>query len=243
MSIERKVNTWIEDNVTENIEDIKIIGNIAHQRISDDLNIYMSREGENDHYSMPISVYGVIFESICDAIKDQRSSHNKFEVSIADRLIIGYSSTSDEDDEKSGNFMVYLKHKDKTIVEGGVDDNEIDPITLATRWNAANVNEHSELLKTISKNSKESISNDLDIILASSEQIIPIFCIIHESIVSYCKIKFAEMEKNSFELNIAGLYIIGIEIEDDTDDEVIYFEPSISLKLKFKDDTIANRNE
>ena len=60
----------------------------------------------------------------------------------------------------------------------------------------------------------------------------------HAAIVNHVRLKRIDSGDSDYSLNIAGLYTIGCELTEDGDEE-IYYLPSISMKLKFKNDKLA----
>jgi hypothetical protein len=187
-------------------------------------------------------IYAHIFETICKAIAAKEKTHSDFELNIADGLCIGYDTTEDENDEKQGNFMVYMKHRDNPRIDAVQDEDETSTLALCAMWNAQNIKEQAAFLKTISGNACKDISSVVNIRFESEEFIIPMFSIIHAQIVRYVREQRIERKLREFELPICGLYTVGAAVTDDGDEE-IYFVPSITLKLLFKNDSIASATD
>ena len=232
-----KSQQWFTDNVSENVKELLEIGDLANREIDDKISI-----GIGDPRTT-FAIYSNIFNCICEEIrKYEEEGWTDFDLNIADRLHIGYTTTQCDDDEKAGNFMVYLQDPGITVSDDTVgDEANTDTIELCTSWNAANVHAQSDILKAISASAKNSLSSIMNLKTESNEFILPLFCIIHSSILKYIRLKRVELKQDEYELNIAGLYTVGIrEIASDTDvEEETYYVPSISLKLFFKDDANA----
>jgi hypothetical protein len=145
----------------------------------------------------------------------------------------------EDDDEKEGNFMVYIRHLNSmnTSMDNASDNANLKALELAVQWNTDNIIDQPTIIKDISAKAKDKCEK-LDIYLVSSECIMPIFITIYENIINYIKIKRQELDKFEFEVNFASVFYIGArESEDDTCD--IYIRPNIESKLKLKNDLIA----
>lgn len=236
--VETKTKKWFRENVVENAEDLRRIGGFANRILHDKLNM-----GINDDETT-IAIYGIIFETFAKSIAKKETEYNDFKANIAGRLEIGYTTTDNEDDEKSGNFMVYMRNiQNDTASDDSVnDDNDSSTIELCTEWNAANIKVQADFLKECAAEARKKLGEYINLKIDSHEFIIPVFCIVHSQILKYLKVKRVEEGKTEFEINIAGLYIAGVEETDDAEEE-IYFIPSIALKLMFKNDSLASSED
>lgn len=230
---EKKSKIWFLENVSDNAEELLEIGEFANKQLLETISLGLNSPATT------IAIYSKIFETICDVVVEQEKDWSDFQLNIADRLIIGYTTTDDENDEKQGNFMVYMLPGGSTRSDKPLDDDERDTITLCTQWNAANVKTQPEVIKAIASRGRKALDSIINIKMESDEFIIPMFCVIHSQIVSYIRTKRVELNQPEYELNIAGLYTIGITETDDAE-ENIYYVPSITLKLKFKNDAEAS---
>lgn len=232
-----KSEKWFNDNVVDDQKAIEDIGAIARDMISKRL-----RLGVGDSETGPktvIAIYACIFDAITDAVAEREAKWDDFELNIANRLIVGYNTTTNEDDEKAGNFMVYLKHAKSTQSDDSIDDNaDSSTINLCTQWNSKNITEQQELIKEIAGKAKAKLGELINIKLESHEFIIPLFCITHTAILEYIRLHRIDENVGDYSINMAGLYTIGCQINEDGDLD-IYYIPSISLKLKFKNDKQA----
>lgn len=226
-----KTTQWFVDNVIDDIDELKEIGDLANKMMLDRLSISLTNNMQ------PIALYGIIFSTICDIVAARENEYSEFAVNIADRLRIGYTTTDSEDDEKNGNFMVFIQHISNPKNES-LDEEESSSIALCSQWNADNIKVQSELMKEIAIKAKRALGDYINIKIESHEFIIPMFCIIHSAIMNYIALKRADNNVDEYELNIAGLYTVGCCMTEEGDVD-FYFIPSISLKLKFKNDLIA----
>ena len=93
-------------------------------------------------------------------------------------------------------------------------------------------------MKEIEAKAVSRISSILGTKLVTSEMILPLFCTIHEQIISWIRIKRVDSGKSSYELDVCGLYDI-IICETDDGDEKIEYSPSVYGKLELKSDSDA----
>ena len=229
-----KCEEWFVNNVVDDVKEIEDIGSEAIDQIKRSL-----RLGINNP-KVVMAIYGTIFDAITDVVSEREDKWDSYELNIANRLIIGYNTTDSEDDEKVGNFMVYMKHCKSTQSDSSIDDDDSDQstINLATQWNSKNITESHEVIKEISGKAKAKLGELINIKLESHEFIIPLFCIVHNAILEHIRLKRRDGNSSDYSLNVAGLYTVGVELTEDGDEE-IYYLPSISLKLKFKNDKLA----
>lgn len=250
--MESKATQYFLENTTEeNREEMELIGSICSPILKKRISLGI----KNPH--IIISMYLKILETICDTIRKRESDCTEFSLNIANRLIIGYTSTDDEDDEKFGNFQAFMKHVEASEVQKEMDldedteDASGKTVELSTHWNAINVKEQADVLKEVAANSKAGINEVINVTFSSIEFVIPFFCIVHSQIVEYIKAKQAEKAKEAdsplveYSLDVCGWYTISIEnvqssnSEDVTQD--IFYEPGIAMKLFFKNDMIASK--
>ena len=136
-------NEWFDENVVENVEELLEVGKITNVILKDKLNLGITSPKST------IAYYAIIFNCICEAIIEQEDKWDDFCVNVADRIKVGYTTTSSEDDEKSGNFMVFIQHVYNTSTDESLDEEEEDTVVLCTQWNAANVKAQTEIIKNI----------------------------------------------------------------------------------------------
>lgn len=228
-----KSTEWFKDNVCENVQDIQKIGDTAVRRLVDVLSLDLV-----DNETM-MSIYGNIFKAACEYVAGKEKDYDAYDLDIADFLHIGYTTTDSEDDEKTGNFMVYLQHKDNPSIDAIIDDEETNTLALSAIWNAMHIKVQAEEIKEVAIEGKKALDKYINLKTESHEFIIPVFCIAHAQLVRYLKNKRMELGLSEFEINVCGLFDAGCSVNDDAEEE-IYFHPSIALKLLFKNDSIAS---
>lgn len=228
-----KTTAWFKDNVSENVDELLAIGELANRKLHDILSIGM------DVPMTTISIYAQIFQSICQVIAAKEKDYDSFNLNVADTLHIGYDNTDSEDDEKTGNFMVYMNHIENPKIDSTLDEDETKTLPLCAMWNAMNVKTQAEVIKEAAVQAIKDLSSMIDIKVESHEYIIPMFCIIHSQIIRFIKQKRSELGLSEYEINVCGLYTAGCSTTEEAEEE-IYFAPSIALKLLFKNDSIAS---
>ncbi len=182
--------------------------------------------------------FSKIYSAFLNKLESLESEYSDFKINICNRLEMGYSTNEDEDDEKQGNFMVFIRHLNTTKKNEENDDPTAKAKERAVQWNTENIIDQPQLLKKISVDAIEALKSE-DINLGTSELIMPIFITTYEAIINYLKIKRHEEDAFEFEINFMSCFYIGArESDDDIDD--IYIRPNIEAKLKLKNDTAAS---
>lgn len=226
---------YYEENIHEDKEEIRDIAETASAIIRERFNIPL--EG----HQLTTSCFLKIFESFLKKLVSLEDQYDNFEINLANRLLIGFTNNLDQDNEKSGNFMVYLKHLHESIKTENQDDPTVTNIERIVQWNAENVIENPALIRTMTIDAVKAL-REIDVHLANNEIIMPIFIIFYESIINYIKIR--RREKDEFELSVNLIWFEAIcrEGEEDGKDEITLL-PSIASKLLLKNDSKANRDD
>ncbi len=227
----KKSEEWFNENVKENREDIINIGELAKVALSDTIGLGCTPE-------QAMSVYGAIFNTIIELLQSRRDENDKFHINMANRLEIGYTSTDDDDAEKSGNFMIYMKHLAGVKSDEMLDEDEDETVVLATQWNSINITEQVDILNELGKLAVANVLDKVGIGIGHPEIISAIFCIIHEQIVAYATIKSSASEDFQVEYNICNLYDIRVKINEDGE-QVVEYPQQIGGKLSLKSDAKA----
>lgn len=184
------------------------------------------------------SCFSKIFGSFLNKLEALEAEYSDFNINICDRLCMGYSTNEDDDDEKQGNFMVYIRHINANKKNEESDDPTAKAVERAVQWNTENIISQPELLRKISIDALEDLKH-IDVSIGSSELIIPIFVTTYEAIINYIKVKRREEDAFEFEINFISCFYIGArESEDEMDD--IYIRPNIESKLQLKSDIKAS---
>lgn len=186
-------------------------------------------------------VVAVIFSKTYDAILDElvnlEKKNSEFNINVCGRLDIGYSNIENEDDEKEGNFMIYIRHKNFSHVNSETNYDDPSPKELCVSWSTTNIKDQPEILKRIAANAVEKLKR-VDVIFDTSDAILPIFITVYEHLVLFIQDQRAQANEFEYSINFASCFTIGAR-ETDNGDE-IYIIPSINSKLKLKSDANAS---
>ena len=182
-------------------------------------------------------IWSKIYGAFHTYLKGCESEYTEFKINVADRLEIGYDTSKDEDDEKQGNFCIYIHHlnsdkKDDMMVEPSDKAKE-----RAVQWNTNNIIDKPTILRDISIQAIDYVK-EIDIQLGSSEFIMPIFIKVYEALIKYIKVKRRDTDQFEFTINfLSCFYITCRELEDGDDIDIT---PSIQSKLNLKNDAQAS---
>lgn len=226
-----KAEEYFERIVIEDRDFIETIGEMARPEIYRNFKIKMKNN------AVPISMYAVIFECIMKHLKSLQKTKESHVIIIANRLEIGFTTSFDveenEDLEKMGNFMPYIKHiENNKLTE--VDETEDKSVVRCTQWNESNITTSVTDVKEITKMAVDKVGTELSIQGANPEIIMPIFCTIHDKVVEFMKLKRAELDKFELCLNMAGCYDIYARLMEDGVE--ISFKPCVYSKGFIKED-------
>ena len=227
---------WFEENIHENHEDLIKIAEQVKKHLHETLSIGVEK-GESI-----IAMYHHVFDTICKILKDYESKCTDSEIDVASMFKIGFDTTENDDDEKQGNFMVYIRHLENHNALAILDEDEKKTINLAAMWNATNIKLNPEVMKEVASEALKVIESNLQMKLSNQEVVIPIFGVTHACIIDYVKTQRRDRKSSEFEVTVSDLYTVGCMVNDDGEEE-IYFDPSISMKLRFKNDALASSDE
>jgi len=226
-----KAQEYFEKVVIENLDDVNTIGEMAIPIIYKNFKIKLK------YPYVPISCYAVIFDCISRYLKNLQKTKDSHCIIIANRLEIGFTTSFDveenEDLEKLGNFMFYMKHiENNKLTE--VDDSEPKSVVRCTQWNEENITTSVSDIKEITKMASEKLQSELSIQGPNPEIIMPLFCTIHDSIVDYMKLLRAKDDVFEATINMAGCYDIYARLLEDGVE--ISYKPCVYSKGFFKED-------
>lgn len=184
------------------------------------------------------TVWSKIFDSFLIKLEKLENQFSDFNINICDRVNIGYSTNENEEDEKQGNFMVFITHLNNNKKTEVSEDPRSKAEERAMQWNTENLIEQPNLLAEISVDALELLKG-IDVYLGSREFIMPIFCMVYEQLVSYLMTKRREKDEYEFEINFISCFFIGARETEDGEDE-IFIRPNIESKLRLKSDGKAS---
>lgn len=184
------------------------------------------------------ATFSKIYSAFINALESMESEHPTMSINICGRLEIGYTTNENEDDEKLGNFMVFIRDLNSEKRNENATDPTLKAVELATLWNVDNIIENPGILRKIAVDACDMLKT-IDVNIGSSELVMPIFVTVYEAIVNYLKIRRHEKNDFEFEINFMSCFFIGAR-ESDDDIDTIYIRPNIEAKLQLKNDTAAS---
>ena len=235
------VTRWFRDYAVNNAMEMKIICNLTSRAAEEQFNISIT---SNNTEIFAAVFYGT-FITILEFLKDKEKKYNNFTIEIANSINIGYVNNSDENNEKVGNFMPIMEY---IGINRKIIDNEKLDVNRTTdnciRWKELNIKQNVEFYKGIQEKAYERLKREYHIDLRTSEAVIPLFCIFMDYITNVLKIKYKEAEGTDISevsLNVFGLFDAYYSFNSEDNQEVIEFQPNITMKLALKSDDNASR--
>lgn len=230
------VTRWFKDYAVNNTTELKMISDLTARSMGEQFKMYI-RKGHSEVYA--VSFYAT-FLTILEFIKQKQKKYSNFTIEIANSINIGYCNNDDEDNEKVGNFMPIMEYI-------GINRNVVDNSELSEdktnenllRWKTINIKKTAEYYKEIQEKAYERLKTQYRVNLRSSEAIFPIFCIFMDNITNVLKIKFREAEGtdvSEVSMNVFGLFDVYYSFNEDDSQEIIEFQPNVTMKLALKDD-------
>lgn len=236
------VTRWFKDYAVNNTKDLKMICDLTSRSAEEQFNMYL-KNGNTEVYA--VVFYGT-FMTILDFIKNKQKKYNNFTIKICESINIGFCNNDDEENEKVGNFMPIMEYI-------GVNRNIIDDNALSEdkttqnliMWKDINIKKTTEYYKDIQETAFEKLKSEYKVNLRTSEAIFPLFCIYMDNITNMLKIKFREAEGtdvSEVSMNVFGLFDVYYSFNEEDNQEIIEFQPNITMKLALKSDDISSEN-
>lgn len=185
------------------------------------------------------AIFCKVYDSILQNLEKFEKDYSSFEINFCNRFIIGYNTTEDEDDEKCGNFMVYIRHRGCDKSDDHKFNDETNP-TAASKfsyWVMENLQQQVELITKITGDAIKGLS-EMGITIQVPDVIIVIFTLVYESLVKYLTAVRTELGEFEYEINFLSCFFIGAREGEESDD--IYIRPNIESKLRLKNDSVAS---
>lgn len=237
-----KAEPWViflKDSLCEDFDVIESIADTANRSLYEKYKIKL------DSWPMSTAVFLKTFESICAMLKSKESNYSNYAINFMNRFIVSFNSNINDEDEKNGNFMIYLRHIGGDTAKDVYIDPTDTPLTRVADWNKENLvskiddgvmKKQPELTRKMSLLAVEYI-NKINIKLANNEVIFPMFINYYDSIITVCKLVRKDRDLPKLEVNLGLLRIIIKEGPDGRD--AIELKPDIAGKLNIKDDKLA----
>ena len=232
-----KYEVFFNEHCVEDIEEVITICEAASITIKDRFKTRF------DDPRLLAVTFNIIFDTFIQKLLSLKGEYSDFTFDICDRLEIGYTNKEDEDDEKSGNYNIFVRHLNNTKKNNEVEDPTAKAVERAVQWNTENIIEQPELMRSIAVEAVKNLK-EISLNLAASELVMPIFITVYESIVNYIKIKRREVDAFEKEINFVSCFNIGARETEDGEDD-IYIRPMVETKVdKVKNDAdVTAKNE
>lgn len=234
-----KYLVYYDELVHENNDDIINICESASTKIWDQIGIKFGKKV--DDAKLIGAMFAKTYEAIIKVLKGLEGKKTFEEINFCDRFTIGFSTETNEESEKTGNFMISMVDTGKAHKDVEMDDSDADQKSRAVFWNTENVKENPEVIREIAMETLKRLDT-IDVKLEAYEYIPPFFSIVYDAIVNYVKIKRREENKFEFEIYFMSCFYIGARESEDGID-VIYIRPNIESKLGLKDDAKATATD
>lgn len=236
----QKYEVYFEENAPEDVDDINTICGMAVKDIYETIGTRMVNEKQGLDQRIIACMFSVTFDAILVKLKKLEDRFPSVEIDVAGRFAIGYNTCEDENDEKEGNFMIYIRDLHHTSKTELVDSPEASSKERCVEWLANNlINENTNILREIAIDAKERMAKTLDLNLSSEEFVLPIFIMTYEALVKYITSRRRENDAMSYRINFVSCFEIECEEAEDGMDN-ISIHPDINSKLFLKDDEKAS---
>lgn len=217
-----------KENVVEDEEHIINICEIASKRIYDICTMKI------EDPKLLAAVFVKIYEGIIRTFRKKEAKYSDMKINIADRIEIGYTTTSDIEEEKQGNFAIGIKHLNCNKKMDISSDPSASPVEKAVQWVTDNIKDESGFVKEFSVDAL-ALLKEIEVMMPSDEFIVVIFITVCEEIVNYLKIHRRDIKEFEFEINFCSCFFVTARETESGEDDII-FRPSICSKLDLKDD-------
>lgn len=238
-----KAEPWVifmKDSLCEDFDIIESIADTANRTLYEKYKIKI------DSWALSTAIFLKTFESICVMLKSKEKDYSSYAVNFMNRFIVSFNSNINDEDEKTGNFMIYLRHVGGDTVKDTFVDPTDTPLTRVSDWNKDNliskiddgvVKKQPELTRKMSLLAVDYI-NKINIKLANNEVIFPMFINFYDSVITVCKLVRKDRDLPKLEVNLGLLRVVVKEGPDGRD--IIELKPDIAGKLNIKDDKLAS---
>ena len=235
-----KVEPYIEffdSEVHENEEEIRSICSAATCELNNKFRILIS-----DPKLLAV-IFRIVYDACVKELLNFRYEKSEYKIKVCDRFEIGYTTNDNEDDEKPGNFMFFMKHLNSNKKCDLVVNMDASPATqreeLTHQWNVANIIDQSATIHKIIKTAINDMKK-YEIYIGDNEDLVmPMFITTYENIVNCLQFDRAGSKEFEVEINFMNCFYIGARESGDDLPDTIYIRPNIEAKLDFKSDAKA----
>jgi hypothetical protein len=237
------ISRWFKDYAVNNTTELKRVCELTARSAEEQFNIHLAT-GNTELFA---AIFHATFLTILSFLKKQQKNYNEFSIEICNSINIGYVNNDDADNEKVGNFMPVMEHIgiNRNIVNND-DSTDADSTNDGLmRWKNLNTKKNVECYKEIQEDAFKLLYQEYKTDIRTSETVIPLFCIFMDNIVSVLKVMYMEAKDtdvSEVSMNVLGLFDVFYSFDDEKDQEIIDFQPNITMKLALKNDETANRD-
>lgn len=236
------VTRWFKDYAVNDERELRIICDLTARSAEEQFKMYL-KSGNTEVYAV---VFYATFMTILEFIRSKQQLYNNFTIEIYKSINIGYSNSDDDNNEKVGNFMPIMEYIgiNYNIVEEHVELDVDKTSQNFIRWKVLNSKKNVEMYKEIQERAYNRLKDEYKTNLRTSEAVFPLFCIFMDHITSVLKMKFREADGtdvSEVSMNVLGLFDVYYSFNEEDNQEIIEFQPNISMKLALKSDDIASR--
>lgn len=231
---------FLKDSLCEDFDIIESIADTANRALYEKYKIKI------DSWALSTAIFLKTFESICAMLKSKEANYSSFAVNFMNRFIVSFNSNLNDEDEKNGNFMIYLRHIGGETVKNAFVDPTDTILTRLADWNKDNL--ISKIDDGVSKKQPEltrqmgllavDYFNKVNISVSNSEAVFPMFINYYDAAITVCKLVRKDRDVPKLEVNLGLLRIVIKEGPDGRD--IVELKPDIAGKLNIKDDKLAS---
>lgn len=234
--VNKLLDAWYHDTVIEDVKDCNTVANMAVKETLEKFDI-----GLDEQHTL--AIYCVTYDEIIrELMKKREDNPDRFVINIADVVKIGYDNIEeDEDSETQGNFNVFIEHVGNTP-ENPDEGSSTNSVDTCNQWLHSNIKEQRKIIETISAQAVKRLHEDLEIEIASSSVIIPIWVTIHRCLVEYLNVKRSEKNESDCFINFCNAMEVHCQLREDGS-TMIGYKPNISEKLNIKSNAIASSGD
>lgn len=231
-----KLELYIKDNLIDDVELNMLIANVSMKAAKEKYNIgFTSPE-------LVLGFYGVVFNTIMEALLSKRSDYSEYKINIADVFEIGYTNFGDDDEsEKIGGFCPYIYNLDNKKKDYSETDITSTSIDRCVQWNSKNIREQVKLIKDISVHAVKKLNDEINVPIGSNEVVFPLFVLIHEQMVSTLTLDMIDKQENEKEFNFISCYDVKVRKEENGT-YTFGYKPNVTMKGSVKSDAINSQN-
>ena len=224
----------------EDVPDIALVCKTAGNMLYDRFRINITRPEDPffHYYKMTAMIFIYTYQAIVNYLMEKREKNASYQINIANRLSIGFTNSDCDEDEKNGNFMIFIRDIPNYVVkEDDGTKSQSHSREYIRNWNQENMIENPQDTMEIATKALKMLNN-IKIRIGSAELIFPVFVTIYESALNYMKTIRREREETEFEINFCNCFFLKCVEQDDGVDKVI-IRPAIEGKMALKSDKIG----